>query len=416
MYPRDAASPQRIALGAVVQISDGAVQTSGVSVSVLPQGTTASAGGGTLAFEQGIAHYTPTQAETNYTSFIVIAYKTGSIPVSVTVVTSASATAGYAGVDWGFVANPTTAVNLSATNIDVDQVVASVTGAVGSVTGNVGGNVTGSVGSVASGGITAASLAADAITAAKLAADVTTELQSGLATASALSTVAGYLDTEIAAIMAVTDKLDDTLEDNGGTYRFTINALAQAPSGGGGGSTDWTADERTAIRAILGIPGSGTTPADPTTGILDAIRNAVLVVDDFVDTEVAAILAAVDTEIAAIKAKTDNLPSDPADASVVAGLIAAVETKVDTAITDIAAVPTAIENADALLARDIGSGTGAGTLNERTVRSALRFLRNKWSISGTTLTVTKENDSDTSHTATVTPTTGADPVTGVDPS
>lgn len=288
MYPRNSASPQRVALGAVVAIADGAVQTSGVSVSVLPHGTTASAGGGTLAFEQGIAHYTPTQAETNYTSFIVIAYKTGSIPVSVTVVTSASATAGYAGVDWGFVANPTTAVNLSATNIDVDQVVASVTGAVGSVTGNVGGNVTGSVGSVASGGITAASLAADAITAAKLAADVTTELQSGLATASALSTVAG--------------------------------------------------------------------------------------------------------------------------------LIAAVETKVDTAITDIAAVPTAIENADALLARDIGSGTGAGTLNERTVRSALRFLRNKWSISGTTLTVTKENDTDTSHTATVTPTTGADPVTGVDPS
>jgi hypothetical protein len=40
--------------------------------------------------------------------------------------------------------------------------VGSVTGAVGSVTGNVGGNVTGSVGSVASGGITAASLASDA--------------------------------------------------------------------------------------------------------------------------------------------------------------------------------------------------------------------------------------------------------------
>lgn len=63
--------------------------------------------------------------------------------------------AGNAGIDWANVENPTTAVNLSATNIDVDQVVASVsgavgsvTGAVGSVTGNVGGNVTGSVGSV----------------------------------------------------------------------------------------------------------------------------------------------------------------------------------------------------------------------------------------------------------------------------
>lgn len=69
---------------------------------------------------------------------------------------------GEAGVDWANIGSPTTAVNLSATNIDVDQVVASVsgavgsvtgavgsvTGAVGSVTGNVGGNVVGSVGSV----------------------------------------------------------------------------------------------------------------------------------------------------------------------------------------------------------------------------------------------------------------------------
>ena len=44
---------------------------------------------------------------------------------------------GAAGIDWANVENPTTALNLSATNIDVDQVVASVSGAVGSVTGTV---------------------------------------------------------------------------------------------------------------------------------------------------------------------------------------------------------------------------------------------------------------------------------------
>lgn len=55
---------------------------------------------------------------------------------------------GGVGVDWGNVENQSTAVNLSGTNIDPDQVVASVTGAVGSVTGNVGGNVAGSVGSL----------------------------------------------------------------------------------------------------------------------------------------------------------------------------------------------------------------------------------------------------------------------------
>lgn len=58
---------------------------------------------------------------------------------------------GEAGIDWANIGSPTTAVNLSATNIDVDQVVASVTGAVGSVTGNVGGNVVGSVASVTAG-------------------------------------------------------------------------------------------------------------------------------------------------------------------------------------------------------------------------------------------------------------------------
>ena len=61
---------------------------------------------------------------------------------------------GEAGIDWANVGSPTTAVNLSATNIDVDQVVASVSGAVGSVTGAVGsvtGNVTGTVGGFAAG-------------------------------------------------------------------------------------------------------------------------------------------------------------------------------------------------------------------------------------------------------------------------
>ncbi len=47
--------------------------------------------------------------------------------------------------------------------------VASVTGAVGSVTGNVGGNVVGSVGSIATGGIVAASFAAGAIDSAAIA-------------------------------------------------------------------------------------------------------------------------------------------------------------------------------------------------------------------------------------------------------
>lgn len=243
----------------------------------------------------------------------------------------------------------------------------------------------------------------------------------------AVDLVGTYVDTEVGAIKVVTDRLDTALELDGSVYRFTTNALEQAPSGGGGG-TDWTADERTQIRAILGIAGSGTTPADPTVGIMDTIRDAVLAVkastDNLpadpadasdiaasfstvnsnltsissavavVDGEVGQILAAVDTEIAAIKAKTDLIPASPA------------------AVGDI---PTAIENADALLARDIGSGTGAGTTNERTVRAALRFVRNRWAVSGGSLTVYKEDDATVAWSGPVSTNPSAEPITGIDP-
>jgi hypothetical protein len=117
---------------------------------------------------------------------------------------------GAAGVDWGNIENPTTAVNLSGTNIDPDQVVASVSGAVGSVTGNVGGNVTGSVGSIAGGGLTAASIAADAFTAAKFAADVTAEFQSGLSTLTAApaNTEADTALADVGLTTTITGRID----------------------------------------------------------------------------------------------------------------------------------------------------------------------------------------------------------------
>jgi hypothetical protein len=106
---------------------------------------------------------------------------------------------------------------------------------------------------------------------------------SSRATQTSVDAIDDFVDTEVGAIKTVTDKLDTMVELDGAVYRYTTNALEQAPSGGGGGATDWTSDERTAIRAILGIPASGTTPTDPTTGILDTIRDLVVVVDGVVD-------------------------------------------------------------------------------------------------------------------------------------
>ena len=130
-YPRNAASPERVDIGPVIQISDGAVQTSGVAVKVIPFGGTEAAGGGTVAYSaDGVVLYTPTQGETNYTSFILVASKTGCIPASKTVVTSASGTAGYLGLDWSKITSPTTTVALTGTTISTSQVAASVTAAV----------------------------------------------------------------------------------------------------------------------------------------------------------------------------------------------------------------------------------------------------------------------------------------------
>jgi len=64
--------------------------------------------------------------------------------------------------------------------------------------------------------------------------------------------------------------------------------------------------------------------------------------------------------------------------------------------------------ADALLNRDMAAGTDTNT---HSPRNALRFLRNTWSISGTTLTVTKEDQVTSAWTATVGTTPGVNPIT-----
>lgn len=97
-----------------------------------------------------------------------------------------------------------------------------------------------------------------------------------------------------------------------------------------------------------------------------------------------------DTEIAAIKAKTDNLPAAPA------------------AVGDI---PTAVQNADALLGRNVSGGSSTG----RTVKQALHVLRNKSAVAAGTLTVYDTDDTTSSWTATVSSDAAADPITGIDP-
>lgn len=71
--------------------------------------------------------------------------------------------------------------------------------------------------------------------------------------------------------------------------------------------------------------------------------------------------------------------------------------------------------ADALLDRNMSTGTDSGSSTVRTPRQALRFLRNKWTILSGTLSVKKEDDSTESWTGTVGTTTSTDGITSLDP-
>lgn len=66
----------------------------------------------------------------------------------------------------------------------------------------------------------------------------------------------------------------------------------------------------------------------------------------YIDTEVAAILAAVDTEVAAIKAKTDNLPVDPATASSQTTIIGYIDTEITALQASVDGKPTLAQMID----------------------------------------------------------------------
>lgn len=74
--------------------------------------------------------------------------------------------------------------------------------------------------------------------------------------------------------------------------------------------------------------------------------------------------------------------------------------------------PTANQNADALLGRNIAGGSTGG----RTVTQALRFLRNKWAIVAGTGTVYQEDDATPDWTFVPSTDAAALPITGNDPS
>jgi hypothetical protein len=88
-YPINSASPPPFDVGQVIQISDGAVQSTGVLVQVKTGVGSFGTGAGSLTYNAttGIWTYTPTQAETNAEMFIVQIYKAGCYSASINIST-----------------------------------------------------------------------------------------------------------------------------------------------------------------------------------------------------------------------------------------------------------------------------------------------------------------------------------------
>lgn len=107
---------------------------------------------------------------------------------------------------------------------------------------------------------------------------------------------------------------------------------------------------------------------------------------------------------------TDKLDVDTFQ--VTAGAITAAAIATGAIDADAIAADAGTEIADAILKRDLSAVTGEAA---RSLLNAIRFLRNKWSISGSTLTVTKEDDTTAAWTAAVTTDAAANPVTASDP-
>jgi hypothetical protein len=194
-----------------------------------------------------------------------------------------------------------------------------------------------------------------------------------------VASVSGAVGSVTGAVGSVTTGVTVTTNNDKTGYALT--------SGERNSISDVVWDEATADHATAGTTGKRL--ADIATGTpptAAAIRTEI----DSNSTMLAAIAGYIDTEVAAIKAKTDNLPAAPA------------------AVSDI---PTATQNADALLKRDMSAVTGEAA---RSPLNALRWLRNRWGIAAGTLTVYKENDSDAAWTAATTQ-TASNPTTASDP-
>ncbi|MDM7995651.1 MAG: hypothetical protein QUT30_08210 [Acidobacteriota bacterium] len=360
MYPRNAASPPEISIGTVVQISDGAIQTSGCTIKVKPQGGSWAAGSGTLTFgDGGTACYIPTQGETNYESFVVEVYKSGCIPASATIVTSDSSTAGRVNVatvqdKTGYAltaaydaaktasqldaAGVRTAMGLASANLDAQ--LSAMPAAVRDVsnTAPAAGSLGDKVNSAASAGdpwATQLPGSYGAGTAGKIVGDNINATISSRSTLTAqqvweyATRTLSSFGTLVSDVWSSATRTLTSLADSSGVTTLLTRILGTIAAG--------THNPQSGdAYARLGAPAGASISADiaavqAQTGAIETdtqdIQTTAGAIASYVDTEVAAILAAVDTEISTLVSELAKVPKSDGtvtlNATALAGIRAA---------------------------------------------------------------------------------------------
>ena len=476
MYPKNATTPPTIAIGAVIQISDGAVQSSGVSVVVRPEGGTETAGGGTVSYggSSNVVYYAPTQADTNYTAFTVTAYKAGCIPVSQTIVTTASSTSGnviLAGVTHTSAVIPTVSTLTGHTAQTGDCYArlgapagASVSADVAAVKSDsaailVDTGTDGVVliekerqscesGQAQAGAVGSITLRAAAPTTNNLYVGQKITIYSGTGCgqtrgisnyngSTKVATVArnwevapdanSYYRVEFDFGPKVDNALEVTVSTNNDKTGYALSATGADAIGTASTFTQAVVDgvwnEAIAGHLSAGSTGlalnSAGSAGDPwSTAVPGAYGagSAGYILGNNLDAAISSRMATY-TQPTGFLAATFPTGTIANTTNITAGTITTTTNLTTNNDKTGYALTSAdhIVGADALLDRNMATGTDSGSPTVRTVRQSLRFLRNKWAISGTTLTVNKEDDTTASWTATVATDAAAIPVVGSDP-
>jgi len=212
-------------------------------------------------------------------------------------------TGGEAGVDWANVGSPTTTVGLSGTTVKTATDVIAATDAIKGDTAAI----LVDTGTTLDAALAVVDANVDAIlvdTGATLDGRIPAALVGGRMDSSVGAMAANVVTASALATDACDEIVDAVWDEDVDTHHQTAGSAGKKLDDAGGAADPWAT-------ALPGAYGAGTAGKIVGDNINATISSRAT------QTSVDAIAGYVDTEVAAIKAKTDNLPSDPADESLI---------------------------------------------------------------------------------------------------